>query len=346
MNLRRASLLPLAAAMLLVSPLQAAQDERAAVAAYLSRNWQDVEVVVFERLGVREAPGEETRLPVGGDRRLPTEFWSIADAGDVAPGFGIDPQTQPAVDAFQLGTAVGQPGFENFQAPAAPEPAETEAPATAPVAATTDTAAVPPVAPPPPPTPEEVFRAAVADFESSLEANALGATPVAAHGLRAAAARLVSQGNTRILWHHRWTQPFGANLAALPVYVQAGYPVLGLKTLEGVLHVRGNDPFNVSARFWLHGPFQGMQPQPLAARVSGGTAESATPPDPFAVWHVLTESRSIRAGEVHYLDHPWFGILISISPVVLPPELMASYAAMKAAPAATAPAAPAPLPMR
>ena len=38
---------------------------------------------------------------------------------------------------------------------------------------------------------------------------------------------------------------------------------------------------------------------------------------------LLSESRRMRPGELHYLDHPWLGILVRIEPVDAPDALLA-----------------------
>lgn len=295
------------------------EDDAEQIAREFSYNWQSIEVVVFERLGVRETLGEEDRVPEHGDRTLPASFWTITDASDHAPGFGIDDLTRPAIERFQLGAAVGMPGFQRARVPAVNP---TSATPSAPPVPSTDV-------PPPRPTPKELFRTELTEFEKSLAQTALTAQPIQNHRLQAAANRLVSQAGARILWHRRWTQPFGCGSAALPVYIQAGYPVLGMRTLEGTLSIRGTESFNTSARLWLHGPFQGQIPQPLPARASGETIAAGDLTDPFLMRHVLTESRNIKPGEVHYFDHPYFGMLISFAPVALPDSLVTAWQLMQ-----------------
>ncbi len=338
MNLQHTRIWLRLIALLALSPAQApaeTNDDLDAIASHFTKNWQDVEVVVFERLGVRETPGEEDRTPSSGERTLPAEFWSIADAQDVEPGFGIDAVTRPAVDGFLLGTAVGQPGFGDFKRPEPPEPSTPPATtAVAPAAPVTNAALTPP---PPPPTPDALFRNAIKTFEASLESAALAAKPTTSKAMRSAAARLASQSNARILWHHRWTQPFGTGLAAMPVYIQAGYPVLGLKSLEGILHIRGNQGFSTTANLWLHGPFLSEKPEPLAVRATGEVGSTEATVSPFNQWHVLSESRNMKSGEVHYLDHPYFGVLVSVQRVTIPAELLTAYQTKKAADKASPP---------
>jgi hypothetical protein len=326
------------ASALALSPSFAGAAERETdaerIAHEFSFNWQNIEVVVFERLGVRETPGEEDRVPEQGDRILPASFWSITDATDNAPGFGVDATTRSAVDSFQLGTAVGMPGFENAVRVVELSPEEVSAEPGANSAAETGEEAV--ADPPPPPTPEEIFRTAVAAFEKDLARAALTAHATQDHKLQGAANQLVAQAGARILWHRRWTQPFGRGAAALPVYIQAGYPVLGLRTLEGTLSIRGTQSFSTTARLWLHGPFQGQVPTVLPVRASDRWAASGELTDPFASRHILSETRNIKSDEVHYFDHPYFGVLISIAPVGVPDSLLADWQTMQSA--ASAPA--------
>ncbi len=43
----------------------------------------------------------------------------------------------------------------------------------------------------------------------------------------------------------------------------------------------------------------------------------------------LHESRRMRSGELHYLDHPKLGILVRIDPVQIPDSLSEAYTALE-----------------
>src|SRR5690606_29729616 len=43
----------------------------------------------------------------------------------------------------------------------------------------------------------------------------------------------------------------------------------------------------------------------------------------------LRESRRVREGELHYLDHPKLGVVVRIEPVVPPEPLQAAHAAVE-----------------
>jgi hypothetical protein len=60
-------------------------------------------------------------------------------------------------------------------------------------------------------------------------------------------------------------------------------------------------------------------PPPPAATVppAADAAQAATPPaspEPVTLYVRMTESRRLRSDELHYLDHPLFGVLMTVSP--------------------------------
>jgi len=45
----------------------------------------------------------------------------------------------------------------------------------------------------------------------------------------------------------------------------------------------------------------------------------------------LSQSRRLRSNEIHYLDHPKFGIVVRIDPVAIPQELILLLEALEKA---------------
>ena len=74
---------------------------------------------------------------------------------------------------------------------------------------------------------------------------------------------------------------------------------------------------------------------PVFAPQSAQSAQSAAPPhakvpvqavDGFMV---LDESRRMRSAEIHYLDHPKFGVIVRIDPVLVPEAVQLGFEALQ-----------------
>jgi hypothetical protein len=108
------------------------------------------------------------------------------------------------------------------------------------------------------------------------------------------------------LVHTGWVQP------GLP---EADAQPFDLKVL-GTLNPSGTIRVHLSARNFLHITldltYQGSATgAPLAANVANdGLDELVLPPR----YHLKT-TRTVRSGELHYFDHPAFGVLVRITPV-------------------------------
>jgi hypothetical protein len=62
-----------------------------------------------------------------------------------------------------------------------------------------------------------------------------------------------------------------------------------------------------------------LAPEPVAVAGVGGLAEV-----PLKPRYRLTAERSARSGELHYFDHPAFGVLLKITPVRPDPNTTAA----------------------
>lgn len=125
-----------------------------------------------------------------------------------------------------------------------------------------------------------------ADAAASAKAEDLGT----ASGFAAAAAALQADGRYRVLLQKRWVQNADA---------KSNVPAVSLTTvnreLDGILR------FYLS-RF-LHLELNASF-QPQAATIGSDAAPS----------YVISEQRRIKSNEVHYFDHPKFGVLVKVSP--------------------------------
>jgi hypothetical protein len=116
--------------------------------------------------------------------------------------------------------------------------------------------------------------------------------------------KLATVGAYRTVLHAGWVQPGLPEDQAKPFDL----------TLLGVVNPRGNVRVYLS-RF-LH--------VSLDISYQDGTAAAATTPEPLgnelrefalATRYRLTTERQTRSGELHYFDHPAFGVLVKVTPV-------------------------------
>lgn len=109
------------------------------------------------------------------------------------------------------------------------------------------------------------------------------------------ASRLNNSGAYRVITHKSWRQAF-------PTKNRAPLVGLGTDALAGSVRFYRGTYLHAEIDLWFRGT--GSQ---TAQR------ETGEPRRPH-----LFESRRIRSGEVHYFDHPDFGVLIHIKPVETP----------------------------
>lgn len=152
--------------------------------------------------------------------------------------------------------------------------------------------------------------------------------------------RMVESGDYRVLYHGGWVQPVRERSVALPIYLSGGDEIplatasdavldlagieAGLPPLEPVPAARsGPDLEPVEAPFGedymapaTQRELQGMLRLHLARYLhvepelwfTSVSAEGQR----FRV--SIDQSRRMRSGELHYLDHPLFGLLIRLTP--------------------------------
>jgi len=155
-----------------------------------------------------------------------------------------------------------------------------------------------------PPQPFEPVAPAPIDPLVAARAEALQVRPLAPEELKLGTEyrKLQAIAAYTPLLHTGWVQPGLPEAQAVP---------FDLKTL-GVLNPRGTVRVHLS-RF-LHITLDLTYQAPLA----GGPAASANDElgeISFAPQYRLTATRSARSNELHYFDHPAFGVLIRVTPV-------------------------------
>jgi hypothetical protein len=116
------------------------------------------------------------------------------------------------------------------------------------------------------------------------------------------------------------------------VYIQVGPRQGDVHALEGTLEVVLGRYLHFRADLYFHTPLLGRapvdfpRPPPESGTTSPpGVTEAALEPAGVVL---LRESRRLRSGELHYLDHPKLGVLVRVEPVVPPPDVQQAYDAL------------------
>ena len=129
----------------------------------------------------------------------------------------------------------------------------------------------------------------------------------AIHGyLSDPAQRIGSTRNYEILFHGRWSQTTSDRKAA--PYIRITLPAIGRShSLTGVLRLFSTDLLYVDTF---------LRYRPAAQDATNQTSESAE--QNAQPYYFLKERRRVKFREVHFLDHPKFGVLLTVWPVKLP----------------------------
>jgi hypothetical protein len=138
--------------------------------------------------------------------------------------------------------------------------------------------------------------------------------------------RLIESRSYEMLYKASWRQPFVSQQEAPTVYISGGdTQAADQRELEGTLRFHKGRYLHVDAHLTLgkyEANFQEIRPaEPDALSAAGITTnEYASNDTPLITPNVvalemfeLKESRRMRSGELHYLDHPKFGMLIQIN---------------------------------
>lgn len=149
--------------------------------------------------------------------------------------------------------------------------------------------------------------------------------------------RMEESGEYRILYHAAWVQPIRERAEALPVYLQGGdqvplatasEAVLGMSDIEAglpplePLPVADAEPEPVEAPFedgytapTTQAEFQGTIRLHLARylHVEPELWFTSTSAEGERFWVTIDQNRRMRSDELHYLDHPLFGMLIRLT---------------------------------
>jgi hypothetical protein len=160
---------------------------------------------------------------------------------------------------------------------------------------------------------------ALREFEAGLLASAFRPVPQMELALGREAARLRTSRSFDVVWHGAWVQPVPGRTQPLPVLFQAG-PRSGERwAYEGTVAVTLGRFLHLHADLWSEADEMPVDQLPHGAfgppRAANASRERT--------YQRLNEQRRMRSSEVHYLDHPRFGILVRIDSVEPPEELIA-----------------------
>ncbi|MCY3641084.1 MAG: CsiV family protein [Gammaproteobacteria bacterium] len=300
--------------------------------------WYATEVIIFERTDPAGPEPEELvwergrTWPAGVRAFAEPEPWRIASLDpltraclefprlDVAPALG--PET-----ALVDGEAVEPPpGVEAGAVPAVDGKApgfDPEAPEIQPLEADLDAMPLDGLAPlesiatiPPPPidprlSPHPLLNllGAAARQQEAQRRDSYRWLPTQTHVLKTEARRLRNAEGLDIIWHGRWMQPVPSRSAGEPLML-ASQAAPSRGQLSGTLQVTLGRYLHFDARLWLEQPTH----SPAAA----------------APYMQLRQARTMRSGELHYLDHPRMGVLVRIDPLPPSPALAQALRAWEA----------------
>ena len=164
------------------------------------------------------------------------------------------------------------------------------------------------------PTPAERAAKLIADYQAQMQERAFrfepGALLLAQEG-----GRLQRSNVYRVVFHRAWIQPVPDRDQLRPMLIQVGERIGAGWRIEGFLGVTRGRYLHLDTRLWF----------------TPNAAPDAQTTDPG--YMELREQRRMRSGEMHYLDHPKFGVLARVDPVQPPDSLVTELARLAALPA-------------
>ena len=199
--------------------------------------------------------------------------------------------------------------------------------------------------PPPPidpilaPHPLLHLLSAAAQQQAVLRRDSYRWLPAPTHALKTEARRLGNSQGLDIIWHGRWIQPVPSRSAGEPLML-AVQSTADHGRLSGTLQVTLGRYLHFDARLWLEQPLTRRCLRPTEGWSPGARADSCDNPVPRSMqpknqsaavpYMQLEQARTMRSGELHYLDHPRMGVLVRIDPLPPSPALVRALQAWEA----------------
>lgn len=145
----------------------------------------------------------------------------------------------------------------------------------------------------------------------------------------------------RILFHSAWRQPLEEKRDAAPILVQGGRQFNEYNELEGYVRISVSRYLHIDTNLWLIDYAEALEAEDLPwnrasdqlnslfedesynQAIPLGSSVENTPsfvleqaPAVYEPIHIVEfkQSRRMRSGELHYIDHPLMGILIRLTP--------------------------------
>ena len=310
--------------LMLLSAAASAQATRT-LDEHLTQRWFVTEVVVFVRQDVMDFAVDEDLVRYDG-ASFPRSLRSFHEPDDgFGRGYLLDPVTPPLTTAPQLEPFEDQP---ERQTPADDVDRELGDAALA----SGEPLPPPEIAPTLEPDPLLEFLQAVAEYERELEAQSYRWLDPNTFTLTNEANRLDRTRGYRVLLHGRWLQPVPERQSPQALLVQAGPRYGNAYGLEGSFDLTVSRFLHFRADLYYREPLLGSRPidrpKPPRSIAAGATPGAAYPSlqdlstDGFMQ---LRESRRMRGGDLHYLDHPKLGVLVRVEPVAHPETLSAGH---------------------
>ncbi|SEI37800.1 Peptidoglycan-binding protein, CsiV [Allopseudospirillum japonicum] len=104
--------------------------------------------------------------------------------------------------------------------------------------------------------------------------------------------KLQERSGTRILWHQAWGMHIGSRTQARPILIEGGRALQNVAELQGYVNLSVGRYLHVHTNLGLH-QFEQRGLVPYSAAY-------------------MQQKRRMRSNEIHYLDNPYFGVLIQI----------------------------------
>ncbi len=317
---------------------------------HMSQRWFEIEIIIFERLDVLDVNVDET-LTLNKHRSWPNNLLEVADATQLSseqlPIGSIDELIQPSPYCLgfpqlreqdpvhpllggnerstrnEFGDFAGQtPVVENSVA-------ETDLSAIDATAVTVDEP-LPANAPIVAPTPLELVIEQIKTYEESLYPDSYVWLPN--QSLLDDVKSINRQRTLRPVIHRRWRQPVPPRSAPQPIYISAPIDqrnpatATGFARIEGFIDVTVSRYLHFGSTLWYHSDTLGHAPEFLPLMPGSLSRYSQIIAEPYMQ---LQESRRMRSGDLHYLDHPKFGVIVKIDALEAPAELLEAWQAVQ-----------------